>query len=153
MRRWGSESPLALFEELLQMLHQEGGLVSAARRAIVRQAIRQLVDETEFSFADEQLQDAADQFHRRDWLLTSFEMNRWLSKHRLSLLGVWSVVEQQWMSQFLYTVITSSTVRSAGFSGNARRIAGTSCAPPSSVRKLITSANSSNRLRKNSEVI
>ncbi len=27
-------------EELLQMLHQEGGLVSGARRAIVRQAIR-----------------------------------------------------------------------------------------------------------------
>jgi hypothetical protein len=105
-------------------------LFPPARRAIVRQAIRQRVDETGFSFADEQLQDAADQFHRRDWLLTSFEMNRWLSKHRLSLLGVWSVVEQQWTSQFLYTVITSSTVRSAGFSGNARRIAGTSCAPP-----------------------
>jgi hypothetical protein len=41
-----------LLEELLQMLHQEGSLASAARRAIVVQVIRQTADELCVSFAD-----------------------------------------------------------------------------------------------------
>lgn len=97
-----------LLPELLQMLHQEGSLVSALHRAMVRQVIRQHADELGLIISDEQMQDAADEFRRRHGLLTSDEMNQWLRTKHLSLLDFQSVIEQQLIRQFVYTVMTSS---------------------------------------------